>query len=90
MNAEQLGLLRIAILRALLKAEPLSLPFATIHDFALDAGFGDLTHTALAAELSHLVKKGWVDPKENSFSPGQKRWEISADGRDEMERQGLV
>ena len=45
-------------------------------------GFSALDKTALRMELQYLEDKGMVRPSEKQISPENRRWRITATGRD--------
>lgn len=90
MIATNRELLRIALLRGCEAASPMSLPLETLADVARNAGFDKAVASGLEKELDYLVGKGWLESVRNSFSQGQKRWKLTSEGRDVLEREGLA
>ena len=89
MNDEQRELFRHAILWQLEAAAPASLPLRALQHGVRLAGHrvdGDTT----LKELHYLVEKKFVNEEVKAISKGVRRFLIGAEGRDYLEREGLL
>ncbi len=89
MNDEQRELFRHAILWQLEAAAPVSLPLSAMRHGARLAGHRVDDDTMLK-ELLYLVEKNFVKEEIKAISKGVRRFLIGAEGRDYLEREGLL
>ncbi len=89
LNPEQKKILRDALIAALVVANPLSLPIATLSAMAKNAGF-PLDVTALEAHLDYLEQKGFAQVIKQRVSAAARRWKATAEAVDYAESEGLV
>lgn len=82
MNAEELELLREAILRVLAANKtPFGVPIEAVRLRVYHLGFS-VDRDQLLPELDYLVDKGLVALKDKTISPEVRAWRITAAGRD--------
>ncbi len=90
MNASSRELLRQCLLSQLGLAAPYALPTATLKVYAVAGGFPKVTDQELEAELQYLREKELAAIEEKIISPENKRWKITAKGRDALAEAGLA
>ncbi len=83
MNPATRELFRHNLLKQLDAVAPHSMPLAQLKVGAQIGGFTP-TDAELDAELQYLADKGLVATAEKILSPENKRWRITADGRDHV------
>ncbi len=89
MTPEQKELLRHAILLQIEAASPASLPADTILQGVKLAGHR-IGREILSKELQYLGGKGLLKEKPKTITKSARRYQMSADGIDYLEEQGLV
>lgn len=90
MNAQTRELFRQALLVALAGAAPYSVPTGLMKVHAISGGFGKVEDRELELELDYLREKGLAIVDDKLISPENKRWKITATGRDYLAQQGLA
>lgn len=90
MNNAELERFRICLLQQLREVgSDRDLPLGTIVLGAKLAAFASANDDTVRGELVYLLDKGLVTRVEKQLSPENKRWRISAAGRDFLAEQGL-
>ena len=89
LRPEQKKLLRDALVAALAVASPLSLPLPTLRGAAKAAGFA-IEEADLLPHLKYLVDTGFARQQAERLSAAVQRWEVTAEGTEYAEREGLV
>jgi len=89
LRPEQKKMLRDSLVAALAVPPAVSLPLATLLLAARAAGF-HLTGEELLPHLKYLCGLGLAREQEEKLSAAVKRWEITAEGTEFAEREGLV
>lgn len=89
MNPTQKQILRDALVAALVDVLPISLPFATLEQYAEGAGF-KISAEVLEGELDYLVGKKLAELGTEPLSAGARRWKATATARDYCEGRGLA
>ena len=88
MSPAELELLRVALAQSL-RATGYAQTIAILLVAAKQAGFRDVTEAAVRSEVQYLADKGLVVADEKTISPENKRWRITAAGRDWLAEEGL-
>lgn len=81
--------LRIAILQQLSQVGEIGLQLNQLNVGARLAGFQDVTLPELASEIFYLIDKDLCCSVTKMLSPENKRWRITAAGRDQLAEIGL-
>ena len=89
-EAQQRTLCREAILMDLESASPASLPLSTLVHGMRAIRSITITKDQAAKHLSHLISKGFAQESSSAISAGDKRYSLTAAGRDFLESEGLV
>ena len=90
MNSVELESLRICLLQQLRAiGQDSDLPLSTLHTGARLAGHRDLPEAQLRGELVYLLDKQLVAVAPRALSPENKRWRLTAAGRDVLAEAGL-
>ncbi len=89
MTPEQKELLRHAILLQLEAASPASLPADTIFQGVKLAGHS-IGREILSKEMQYLGGKALLKETQKTITKGARRYQLTADGIDYLEEQGLV
>jgi len=90
MNNAELERFRICLLQQLREVgADRDLPLGTIVTGARLAAFAAANDDTVRGELVYLLDKGLVTRVEKQLSPENKRWRITAAGRDFLAEQGL-
>ena len=87
---QQRTLIRNAILQDLEAASPISLPLTTLEQGLRVAHAISATSAQIEKHLSYLVEKGFVEVTASAVSAGDKRYKLTASGREYLESEGLV
>lgn len=90
MNATQTEILRHALLTGAEAGKPYGM---TVELFAMAArsmGLRSVTAAEIEAEIAYLVDKGFLHLEPKALSPENRRWRISATGRDYLATEGLA
>lgn len=90
MTSTSRELLRQCLLMQLGQGAPYAVPAATLKVYAAAAGFPKLTDQELEAELQYLREKELAAIEQKIISPENKRWKITAKGRDALAEAGLA
>lgn len=88
-DGNALLLLRHAILLQLSAAAPVPLPLATLAEGLRLAGHA-IHSDQLCIQLDYLVEKGHIARACTELSSAVRRYRLTAEGRDYMEREGLL
>jgi hypothetical protein len=89
MNAASRELFRQCLLVQLNQAAPYAVPTGLLKVAAITGGF-QVSDQELGAELDYLQGKRLAAEDDKLISPENKRWKITADGRDYLAKQGLA
>lgn len=89
MNASSRELFRQCLLIQLNQAAPYAVPTGTLRTMAITAGFR-VTDEECLLELTYLKDKALARESTKVISPENKRWEITAAGRDQLAQEGLA
>lgn len=89
MNASIREQFRLKLLSILGAAGELGMREVAIEVHLLGAGL-DFKDGEMQAEIRYLADKGLVVPVEKAISPENRRWRVSAAGRDLLAEQGLA
>lgn len=89
MTAKSRELFRQSLLMQLNQAAPYAVPAEILKVGAVSGGFA-VTDQELAAELDYLADKQLIAATAKLISPENKRWKITAPGRDALAEAGLA
>jgi hypothetical protein len=89
MNGPTLELFRVCLLQQLRAVAPADLPVGTLVIGAQAQGFAAASAETVRSELVYLLDKDLVVVPERIVSPENKRWRITAAGRDFLAEAGL-
>jgi hypothetical protein len=89
MNAASRELFRQCLLMQLEQAKPYAVPVSVLRVGAVAGGFR-VEPAEIEAELGYLKDKGLARESAKLISPENKRWEITATGRDQLAQEGLA
>lgn len=82
MNAQMREMLRLCLLEAAELALPRAVELATARLAANVRGFRKATDDEIRTELDYLTDKGLLALESKTVSPENKRWRLTAQGRD--------
>lgn len=89
-EAQQRLQCRNAILLDLEAASPASLPASTIASALRTVHVIPVDAAVLDKHLGYLEGKGLIEKRSSAISAGDARWQLTADGRDYLESEGLA
>lgn len=89
MNAQQLQLIRNAILLQLEQVSPLALTEGFLRNGVNVQGF-TATEAELSKQTKYLEGKGFIEQKRGEISAGLVKWHLTAQGLEYLEREGLL